>query len=426
MKSNVGRNSLIVTSSGFIAMSLLIHFGFLESKGWLILLAGFEAGTIGGFADWFAVRALFHEIPIPFIKRHTNIIVNNRRKLTDGMVDLVTNKWLTPEVLKQKIAGLQMAKGVLETLQVPSNKIQAVNFLRRVLDRFADNLDQPEIATLLQKILKDQIANIDIANPLGHWLENAVKTGSHNQLWEMILEAAQRTLNARQTQDTLLVVVREKIKEYKDEGWAKKAAILLGEKTGAIDERSIVSKLTASINDLINDAKNNPTHQVRQQFDNSILEFARKLIAGEKDSQSLINNLKNKLIENTEGQEVIQGILGRFKYTVKAELASNDSAFMEMLIRYLEAILDDIRKDESKQDKIDIWLKGAIIDLITKYHEEIGNMVNESLSKLNDTELTEQIESKAGKDLQYIRLNGAIVGGLVGILLAILKLFCFQ
>ncbi len=421
-KNRVGLISLVITIVGFIITLIGIHSGLLKSQLWYIVLAGFEAGTIGGLADWFAVSALFHEIPIPLVRRHTNIIVNNRKQLTDGVVDLITNKWLTPDIIKEKISGLSIAENILKVLQEPQNKTRAIDFLRDILNRLADSLDKPEVASLLQKILKDQIEGIDMATPLGRWLEKSVKSGDHNQLWEMILETAQRTINDNQTRQILLDMVKEKAKEYKSEGVLKRAFLWMAEKVGALDESSIVNKIIESINNFINEAKNNPNHQVRQRFDKSILEFAHNLTIGDEKTHNIVNDLKKKLIENTDARQLIQGILTRFKSTVKDELKSNDTSFMVLLINYLNGYLDELQQDKSTQQKIDIWLKETILKLVSKYHHEIGNMVRQSLSKLDDTELVAQIEEQVGNDLQYIRLNGAIVGGIVGMVLAIVKL----
>lgn len=421
-ENKVGRISLIVAITGFIITLSVISLGLVKGQGWYIVLAGFEAGTIGGLADWFAVRALFHEIPIPFVRRHTNIIVNNREQLTDGVVHLIANKWLTPDVIKEKISGVSIAESILKIMQEPKNKFRAIDSLRDILNRLADSFDKREVVGVFQKILKDQIEGIDIATPLGYWLEKYVKSGEHNQLWEMILDTAQRKLNDDQTRQILLNAVKVKAEEYKKESFLKRTFIGIAEKTGALDELSIVNKVSETINNFINEAKNNPNHQIRQQFDKSIIEFAHNLTIGDEKTNNIVNDLKQKLIENTDTQEIIQGILIRFKSTVKNELKNNDTPFMALLTKYLNNYLDKLQGDKSAQQKIDVGMKETILQLVTKYHYEIGNMVRQSLSKLDDTQLVAQIEEQVGNDLQYIRLNGAVVGCIVGIILAAVRL----
>ena len=204
MKNKIGQVSLLSTLGGLTVTQIGIHAGWLQGYGWTILAAGFEAGTVGGLADWFAVSALFREIPIPIIRRHTNIIVKNRHQLTEGVVDLVTNRWLSPDVIREKLSDVPIAEALVRMLQEPHNQSRALEFLRDFLGRFADSLDTPEVVHLLQKIFKDQIKGIDIAAPLGRWLDESIRRGEHHQLWDMILAAAQRSLNEDSTRQMLV------------------------------------------------------------------------------------------------------------------------------------------------------------------------------------------------------------------------------
>lgn len=178
MKSNIGNTSLLLAIGGFVALETGIHFGWLEGAFWRILATGFEAGTIGGLADWFAVSALFYEIPIPFVRKHTNIIVKNRQKLTEGIVELVTTKWLSPEVLREKLAGLSIADSLLRSMEEQAQVEKWMNFIRLVLVRLSGELNHPKLPVFLQKILKDQVQQVDISGPLGRWLQATIREKS--------------------------------------------------------------------------------------------------------------------------------------------------------------------------------------------------------------------------------------------------------
>ena len=173
-KNQVGRNSLIISITGLIIVQTLIHIGFFKNEYWYILLSGFEAATIGGFADWFAVSALFYEIPIPIIKKHTNIIVRSRAKLSEGIVDLVTNKWLSPEVIKEKIADIPITQNVIKVLKEPQNNVLVTRFLKEIVTRLTANIDSPEVVQMLQAILKEQLKDVDLSTPLGNWLKKSI------------------------------------------------------------------------------------------------------------------------------------------------------------------------------------------------------------------------------------------------------------
>ena len=243
LKRKIGKLSLLSTIGGLALTEVGIHMGLFQGQAWSILASGFEGGTVGGLADWFAVSALFREIPIPIVRRHTNIIVRNRHKLTEGVVDLVSNKWLSPEVIREKLSGVPIAEAFLKVLQEPSNQARAIDFLRDFLTRFADNLDKPQAATLLQRILKDQIAGIDIAAPVGRWLQAAIRRGDHDPVLEMMLDAAVQALNEPQVRVHLRARLERVLQEYENQDWKKKAALWIGKITGGVDLEAFTDRL---------------------------------------------------------------------------------------------------------------------------------------------------------------------------------------
>jgi uncharacterized membrane-anchored protein YjiN (DUF445 family) len=421
VKNRVGLVSLVVTSTGLLITQIGIHFGILSGVIWNLLSAGFEAGTVGGLADWFAVSALFHEIPIPIVRKHTNIIVKNRRQLTEGVTDLVTNRWLSPEVIKSKLDGVKFSNAILRLLNEPQNQTKGLDFLRDILSRFSESIDSREVAAVVSSILRDQIQGIDIGTPLGRWLEGSIKRGEHNQLWDMILDSAQKSINDSSTRQMLKRKVQEKIEEYKNEGLFKRLITSGAEMFGGLDPDSVVSKLISSMNEFVNEARGNPGHPVRSKFDNQIVDFAIRLSNGDVDAHRTVNEWKKRLVENANLEEMIQGMLARFKGSIVSQLNSNDSPLMSLFATNLKKVLVELQQNPGAQERLDIWIRNTATELINRYHHEIGNMVRASLSKLDNKSLVDQIEEKVGNDLQYIRLNGAVVGGLAGLMIALLK-----
>ena len=422
MKNNLGSISLFVAFGGLVLFEALLRLDILNHQGWKIVTAGFEAATIGGFADWFAVSALFHEIPIPFVRKHTNIIAKNREKLTEGIVDLVTNKWLSPDVIAEKLNEVDLAKTILNFIQQPKNQQNAIHLIQNIVLKLANELDNPKFANALQKILREQILSIDLASPLGTWIEKSIKNGDHHQIWELIIEESASALTNPETKNLLLSKLKDAADEYSDKGFLKKTALFLAEKSGGIDLDLIADELLTKAKELISEAKTDVNHPIRAKFDNWILEFAKELTSGDEKSIKLIQNLKERVMQHVEEEKVIHTLLSRSKQTLAAQLENNETPLMQFLISNLNRMLADLQQDLDAQQKINIWIRETISEMLVKFHSEIGNMVRSSMMKLNNKELVEQIEDKVGNDLQYIRLNGAVVGGLVGIVLALLKL----
>ncbi|MGB5197586.1 MAG: DUF445 family protein, partial [Candidatus Deferrimicrobium sp.] len=140
-KRRLGVVSLCTTVCGFVLVETLIFRGYVRGPAWSVLAAAFEAGTVGAMADWFAVTALFREVRIPVLRRHTNIITKNRSKIIAGITDMVQNKWLSPSVIVEHLVRFSASEALLHHLGDVRQREKLVEILRSLLARLAQGLD---------------------------------------------------------------------------------------------------------------------------------------------------------------------------------------------------------------------------------------------------------------------------------------------
>ncbi len=342
--------------------------------------------------------------------------------MTEGIVDLVTNQWLSPKVITEKLNDIDLAKTIITFLKQPKNQEHVIGLLQKVGLQLAKDLDSPKFADALQKILREQLATIDLATPLGTWLSKAIQSGDHHKIWELLIEETAASIATPATKELLLSKLEIAADDYAKKGILKKTALFFAEKTGSIDLEVIAEELLDKAQELMAEAKTNPSHPIRAQFDAWLLDFANELAAGDESSVSIVQNLKERLMKHVEDEKVVHTLLQKSKEALTTQLTSKDTPMMLFLITNLDRIVTDLEQDKDTQEKINTWIKTTISDLLVQFHGEIGNMVRSSMMKLNNEELVAQIEQKVGGDLQYIRLNGAVVGGLVGIVIALVKL----
>ena len=158
-------------------------------------------------------------------------------------------------------------------------------------------------------------------------------------------------------------------------------------------------------------------------MDNEILVFAQKLMDGDADSHALVDSMKQKLADNIEFESIVENMLNRAKNELTNQLEDKNSSLFVYMKSQLSGLLANI--DNDMLNKVYIFLKDKIVDLVENNHHLVAKMVEDNLEKLDDRALVAQIEDKVGDDLQYIRLNGAIVGGFVGVFIALVKLILF-
>nr|MBI1230500.1 DUF445 family protein [Cytophagales bacterium] len=421
MKRKIGHISLITAITGFVVLEVSFYQGWVQGDGWRILLTGFEAATIGALADWFAVSALFYEIPIPIIRRHTNIIVKNREKLTDGIVDMVTTKWLSAEIIQEKLVDVNLAGSMVTVLEQPANLSRTLDILRIVAMKFADNLDHPKLAIWVHKMLRDRMAGVKLAKPLGEWLTEILETDKHQTVVEMLMQEISKSLQKQGTRKVVLEKLKHTLESYEKQDWIKKSTIWIGKKTGGIDLELLTDRLLDILLVMGEEIQRNREHPVRAKLDAFFREFAENLLAGEPVSTQYIQDLKTSLLRNTGTRIVIRQLLHSLKDTMQQSLENNETVFMRLVRGNILELIAYLKQDTRTQEEVNRWIKNTLTQLVDRYHPEIGNMVRTSLGKLDDKGMMEQIKEKVGDDLQYIRLNGAVVGGLVGLIIATVR-----
>ncbi|HEX9006736.1 MAG TPA: DUF445 domain-containing protein [Bacteroidota bacterium] len=423
-RNRIGHLSLACTAGGMILVEAGIRAGLLGGPFWQVLLTGFEAGTVGGLADWFAVTALFHEVPLPYIRRHTNIIIRNRERLTEGAVDLVANKWLSPDAVRDKLAGLSVSTFILEWMHQEGNRGKILRAARDVFARVADGFDSPAAAGFLERMMREQVREADLAGPLGRWLGGAFRRGDHSRLWTALFNASRRAVNDPQSKRQIRRLVHRAIDEYSDKSLWRTLGVTVGEVVGLIDAGDITETIVQRLNDFIDQSASDPGHPLRARLEEAVLGFAGKLAAGDPEAAAAVNGIRERLLNNPEARTAVTALLARFKAALHEQLASTDTALMRMLDEQLTRALHEIEQSPETREQLDRWFRENLLALADQYHHTIAEIVRTSLhpARLDDRGLVDQIEEKVGNDLQYIRLNGAVVGGAAGIALAILRL----
>jgi uncharacterized membrane-anchored protein YjiN (DUF445 family) len=420
----LGAVSLGVAAAGYAAAEAALRLGWVAGPGWRVAADAFEAATVGGAADWFAVTALFREVPIPILRRHTNIVVKNRHRISGGVADMVQNRWLSPAVIREHLARVSPSAALLEQLEGAERRERLLSVVREVLAGAARALDGPEGAAFLGRSLREQVESLDLHVPLGRWMREGIDRGSHGDAWEALLSALERAAEGEELRRVVHRALSAAVEEYRSQGGVfRSLAMGAAEAFGVLDLDEAAATLAAKIRETVAEAKGNPSHPLRLRLDRVLRDFAARLEEGDPAVLAPFERMKRGLAESPAAAELLRRALSRFRETVEGQLADPASELSILLARFLDDRLAAFRDDPAARERFDAWVRETAIALVEKRHDAIGEMVRGSLGKLADRELVGQIEEKVGDDLQYIRLNGAVVGGFVGAALSVARLF---
>jgi len=247
--------------------------------------------------------------------------------------------------------------------------------------------------------------------------------GYHNEIWTLLFDSLQRAAQSSQIRELVARKLWEAAGEEKEKGLLKKMFIGAGEITGGFDYQSAAETLIAQYREVLQEAKTDKDHLIRQKLDKVVVDFVRGLEEGSPDVIIEFNRFKEHFIREADLKKMIGRMMSDLKETVTAQLDDSDSPFRTVINKYLDILLATLKSDPQLQEKIDRAIKEAIIIFVEKNHAVIGDMVRTSLEpgRLSDGQMVAEIEEKVGDDLQFIRLNGAVVGWFIGLALGTLK-----
>ncbi|MCX6936458.1 MAG: DUF445 domain-containing protein [Verrucomicrobia bacterium] len=420
--NRVGIVSLSIAAGGFIALEVANHWHLIEGTSWSVVRAGFEAAVVGGVADWFAVSALFKPVPggrlaLP----HTDIIVRNRHKLTDGVVDLVENQLLSPSSVREKLRGFSLSKVLFEQFDSRDGRQLAASTLSVLAGHAAAELEDAKLRGFLTQLLREQIRTAKLAPLFASWIEARVAAGDTRVLWQTVAATLADQAERGDFDELLREIVQSGLDAYKGElsglakvkGWIASAAF-----DAETDGRRLRVGLSKTLRDMAIDA----SHPFAARLDKAVLAYAANLHVGDNEAAERVRDFQERLATHPDLEDVVGHMLTDLRRLAETKLRDSRGEFETALADLIERGLTKLRGDEEAKARLDHWARESLGSIVTRHHGVIGTTARESLNRLDDRDLVAQLEMKVGSDLQYIRLNGAVIGGLVGVVLMATKL----
>lgn len=397
-------------SLGVMGVGFAASIPFQGTVAGEIIQGGFEAGLVGGLADWFAVTALFRHpmgIPIP----HTALLPKNRKRVTKGLIHTLENEWLTKESITNKVKEMQLAQMVLQIAEREMQSDAVKKGIVTIAEKAIVTIDTEKLAVIIEKELKTYLHTINTSNILQVLVDQLVVQEYDEKTLDYILVKVKDWTAQDEVRYQLGSLGMKAMENIKVDGFLQFTLksfmnIVDEDKIGGILQKFIIS----NINSL--QEADNSTRQL-------ILAKIRQEIINVKENEALLKELENwkeKWIANWNATDKIKEMLEQVQQRAVA-FVNNEEFADKYVIPFLQKQMNKIKEDEQTVQKIEEWLQKQVVTLVEKNHSKIGKLVQENLDKLDDKTLIEMIENNVGKDLQWIRVNGAVCGFMIGLVL---------
>lgn len=373
-----------------------------------------EAAMVGALADWFAVTALFRPVPMPFFSRHTDVIARNRDRIGDELAVFVHDKFLGVDALVDLMRRHDPLGRFSAWLCAPDSAQRLGDYVVRLMSGLLDLTDDEHIRGFIHDGLRAALEKVDLSKSAGALLDTLTRDGRHQELLDQILEQLGLLLRQEGTRTFLATRIVDGLKGEYPKAEKILPSAWIG-KTGA-------GVLESAVDRLLRQVSEDPQHQLRQQFD----EIVHKLITHLKSDPAFLHKfeqLKASLLrEGSAFNDYARGLWDSLRAWLRDDLQRPDSTLHAKAIAMGRWLGQALAADAGLRASFN----GFFEDLVRASGPDLARALTGHISKTVrdwDTRQTAQvIELKIGKDLQWIRINGTVIGGLIGGVLYVLSL----
>jgi uncharacterized membrane-anchored protein YjiN (DUF445 family) len=380
----------LLASMGCVFVATL----FVPEPGFAVLLirSGAEAGVVGGLADWFAVTALFRHplgLPIP----HTAIIPANQQRIARALGHFVETNFLTRDLILRKIRQIDPAQLLLKWLTAPQTPAVLSGWVVAALPGFISGVGSPDLRRFVDRAIGEQVRRADLASLLGRVMRNVAMTPEADAIIQGLVDSARTWLATNK--DHLLELV-----EKRSRWWMPRAL-----------NKRIAAAIAESLAELLEGLRK-PDGELRAALRNAIARFSEDL---ERDParRERVNAFAADLAAMPEVQAWLNSLGRSMSQSALEDLANPASSTREVLEKAVASFSRGLARDPAMLARLNDFTDRLALILVTK-RKDIAGVITEVMRDWDAQTLTDRLELAVGSDLQYIRINGTLVGAAVG------------
>jgi uncharacterized membrane-anchored protein YjiN (DUF445 family) len=359
-----------------------------------------EAATIGGLADWYAVVALFKRplgLPIP----HTAIIQSNQARIADKLGEFIQVHFLEAAPVEAKLNEIDFGSFVADWLRDRKRSDDLARFALRLLPEAVSATETSGLMTFIIRRMSSQLQAIDLAPLAAGTLRGFVAEGRHQILFDDLLRVMHETLNQTET----MAMIREKVR-------AELPTLLRLYRA----DKFLVNKIVASATAFFNEVRSDPKHPFRGEFDRMVLSFVDRL-GTDQAYIDRIDGLKRDLLARPELADLARTVWANTRSFIERSASGETQVLQHHLAGMCVAAGEALAGDGELRGEINKGLVAVLRSFVADQKSGVSTFISDQVKSWDMAQLISLIEINIGRDLQYIRFNGSLIGGLAGLAL---------
>ena len=397
---NLKKHKAIAT--GLFLLMAIVYFAMVyldlhSDAKWIGYVEAFaEAGMVGALADWFAVTALFR-YPLGLKIPHTNLIENSQKAIGDNLGHFVTDNFLTPSTIRPYIEKLEVVKYAADWLNKPSNQKDLQDELIHFTKKIVTDLDDKDVVDFITLKGDEILKQFNLPELVSSSLEYVLEKEKHDEILEAIIPKAKEYILESD------LIIKDKLNEKHPV-----ISFFAGKKIS----KGVVEGVVSFLDEVADDKE----HPIRHNIERIIKDNIQN-IKESPDWKAKLETLRDDFITKERMNEYSMDLWQAIKLNLTESFDDPNSALQTYIQKNIKKLTENLNDNQEMIDKINGWVSHFIYRMILRNVKEVEGLISSTVDKWEGKQLSEKLELEVGKDLQFIRINGTLVGGLVGLLI---------
>ncbi|OMG75413.1 DUF445 domain-containing protein [Burkholderia ubonensis] len=397
-----------------VAVAVFVTTIFLPRGIWIDgIKAVAEAAMVGALADWFAVVALFRRVPIPFVSRHTEIIPQNKDKIADNLAVFVREKFLGPDALAAQIRQHDPAQKLGAWLGELANTDALGSYATKLMSFALDMTDDARIQAFVHDAFRALVDKVDLSQSAGAILDTLTKDGRHQTLLDDAIGQVTNLLDQPENRAVIAAYIVDWLKSQYPTVEKILPTNWLGENGAEL--------IANAVNRVLEQVAADPEHELRQRFDATVVKLVERLkydpVFIEKGEE-----IKRYIRDGDAFNTYLLDLWDQLRAWLKADLARADSTLHRQAATLGGWLGARLAESPALRASLNEHVEKAVYEMAPDFADFLMRHIRDTVRNWDAREMSRQIELNIGKDLQYIRINGTLVGGLIGLGLYLVSL----
>lgn len=399
-KKQLRKHQAIAT--GLFAVMALLYLVLLflqkyQPQPWIGYVKAFcEAAMVGALADWFAVTALFRH-PLGLKIPHTNLIESSQASIGENLGDFVTENFLTPKNIRPYIERLDLATFIANWIEKKDNQLTIENEACHIIEHIITKIDEKILLKYLSQKAENAIQEIPLQNIASQGILYALENREPDRILALLIPQIHNYIDNNKEEIYQTIIERKHI-------------------LGLIGGKSITNQIITGLHSFLEDISESPNHKIKIEIYEKLANLAIEINESQEWKEKF-NTILTQFLTPDKIEKYVQDFYVSIKTSLLSQLKDDTSTLRQYIRNGISDLEQTLKKDIALQAKINSAIRLSLYKMALNNASEVGSIIKTTVEQWDGKELSEKLELEVGKDLQYIRINGTLIGGLVGLLI---------